>query len=269
MADEAAFRGESTVLRRLLGLMMASYPAATREQILSPGAHFATAAAYFLLDVEPQGGVETFITYTLGRLLRQLNRNTEQRRAEYRGQIRGRIEWTATFKARHRQDYDPTRYVCREVRHQYDTPENQLLKYLVERMGECLQAIPEVIRAGACYFPATGNHGPPSTATAARLGRMEAALNNFRRNVRLQYVTLPQHIDELHLLRAETARMEEYAALARIYRRYRAVVVPPSWAEIVAIGKRMIPLPGHAGPDGDPWIRLGAAVLRASAASHN
>ena len=251
--------GESAVLRRLLALAMA--PGPPRWPELAPAVRRAVQACYFLLDADPAGDAEILASQVLERLLRQLSHTTEQRQVEYRGRLRGRIGWPATFKARASADYDPTRYVCRAVHHDFDTPENQLLKFVVERVHECLQVVPEIVRCGTCYFPAMG--GRDALAIASRLGRMEPAVNSFRRNARLRTVTLPEQIGERHLLRAETASLEEYATVAHIYRRYQALVGSPRWHEQVAVvGKRMLLLPERWTPESDPWIRLGAAILR-------
>lgn len=251
---------EAVVLRSLLGTIMASDPDLAPETALDPRLHFGARASYFLLDVLPGSDPETFLQFTLHRLLRQLNHNTEQRRVKLRGRIRGRADWPATLKSRYGDDYDPSRYICREVRHQYNTPENQLLKYLLARMAECLEAIPEVIRAGLCYLPLTGDRHV--IRTADRLRSMETALYNLRFNTRLGDVEMPEQIEEGHLLKAETVRFEEYAAVARLYRRYRDSVATASWEALFEIGRRVLPLPSSTGKDGDPWISFAAVLLR-------
>jgi hypothetical protein len=230
------------------------------EALLPAQLHFAGRASYLLLDVDTRGDVETFVTHTLGRLLRQLNHNTQQHQVEYPGQVRGRVVWSATYKARYAQDYDPTRYVCREVRHLYDTPENQLLKYVVEHIAQCLKAVPAALRGGACYFALKDERR--SLLTSTRLARMETALASLRYHHRLRGVMSPPSISPSHLLHAETARLEEYAEVAHIYKRYQATVVLSAWDAVTAIAKRVLPLPGHVGPDSHVWIQFGAAMLR-------
>jgi hypothetical protein len=229
--------------------------------LYDPEADFAAAATYFLLGLDASGGVEQFVTHTLGRLLLQLIRSTEPRQVEYRGQVRGRILWPATYKLRYCDDYDPTCFVCREVHRRYDTPENQLLKYVMEGIGECLKIVPDVIRHGVCYRP--GSPGRWGWSTARRLARMETALNRLWRNVYLREITVPPRITEQHLLRAQTARLEEYHQVAHIYRRYREVVLEPSWEGLVGTGTWVLPLPARTGGPGDRWIRLGAALWQA------
>jgi hypothetical protein len=261
VAAEDTLQSEVDVQRRLLALAVQVPRPVPWERIATPDLRFAARAAYFLLDAG-RDDAESFLTYTLERLLSQLTRITEQRQVEYRGRVRGRIVWPATFKARYLEEYDPSRYVCREVRREFDTPENQLLRYVVEQIGKCLGAVPATLRAGTSYLPdpAAGRRLPDP---AARLSRMEAALNTFRPNARLREVSLPQRIEESHLLRAETSRTEEYGSVARLYRRYRATVESPAWDGFAQTGRRLLLLPAQADAEGEPWLQIGAALLRA------
>ena len=106
-----------------------------------------------------------------------------------------RVAWPATYKARYGEDYDPARFVCFEVRHQFDTPENQLVKHLVTQIEHCVQAVPPILRTGVCYFPAGRLRGP--FFVADRLAGLETALSRFRRNVTMRSVTLPDQITEI------------------------------------------------------------------------
>jgi hypothetical protein len=254
---------ETAVLRRLVGLAMASSAAGFWQRGLAPEVRPVFAATYFLLDNKPGRDVETFIHVTMKRLLQQLTRRTERQPVTYQGQVRGRIDWAATYKARYSQDYDPTRYVCHEVRRQYDTPENRLLKYMVEQVTTCMSMIPEALRQGSCYTPATNGQPGGQLATIARIQNLQDALINSRASVRLRDISLPDTIDESYLVRAETSRTEEYAEVAYLYRHYQQVVLSLSWKGIVAIGRRVLVLPAAAGAEEDAWIRLGAAILHA------
>ncbi len=260
MMQNTMFSDETAVLRRMLELMMTPSQRQAEKEILTSERLHVAASAYFLLDTYPQHDIETCISYTLNRLLRQLNRCTEQHQVEYQGQVRGRINWTATSKARHSKGNDPTRYVCREVRHQYDTPQNQLLKYLVEHFSRCLERIPPVLRRGGCYAYQT--EGKQIVSCALRLGGMEVMLNNFRRHAHLRDVTLPVSIEESHLIRCESARIEEYAELAGMYRRYVQCVEKPDWTYVFTTGKRALLLPGNTRKDGERWIQLAVFLLK-------
>ncbi|MCB8952516.1 MAG: hypothetical protein H6650_10930 [Ardenticatenales bacterium] len=220
-------------------------------------------ATYFLLDLDNNGNQSTvaFVTHTLSRLLQQLTRSTEQQAVLYEGQVRGRILWPATYKARHNDGFNPNRYVCRQVHQRFDTPENQLLKYLMTQINDCLRLVPESIRRGFFY-----QMGPnqPLRATAEPLGQIETSLNVLWRNVRLAEISTPDYVTEQHLLKAQTVRFEEYAHAARLYRRYRALVLQPSWEALQEVGTRVVCLPAQTGPWEDGWIALSASLLRST-----
>ncbi|MEA3335164.1 MAG: hypothetical protein U9R25_04590 [Chloroflexota bacterium] len=251
---------EAAVLNRLLRLTLDKDRPPAWRHLQDSGLLFSVAATYFLLHVEPRHDVERFTVYTLGRLLNHLNRRTEQHQLEYRGQIRGRIAWSATIKARYADSYDPSRYVCREVRHQYDTPENQLAKSLAEQIDRCLRAVPAALRQGVCYFAHSDRHRP--VRTAVRLGNMQPALDRFRRNVVMRGVSIPAQITEEHLERARNSKLQEYRTVATIHDHYTKTILEISPARITAIGRQVLPLPGHLDPQALIWIELAADILR-------
>lgn len=219
-------------------------------------------AAYFLLDTDDDGNQSavTFVTHTLSRLLPQLTRSTEQQAVLYEGQVRGRILWPATYKARYNDGFNPNRYVCRQVNQRYDTPENQLLKYLMVKIDDCLRLLPETIRRGYYYQTAAGQ---PLQAIAELSAQMETSLNHLWRNVRLAEISTPEYISEQHLLKAQTVRFEEYAHAARLYRRYHALVLQPSWSALQTVGQRVVCLPAHTDSTWEnDCIALGATLLR-------
>lgn len=250
----AVYAAEPDVLRRLLGLTLAhaSGPETLPESAL---------LAYHLLAVEERGAVEPFLVRSLGRLLRNLDHDTQQKPVACRSRLRGRISWPATYQARYGQDFDPGRFVCREVRRQYDTPENQLVKFLVERLAALLEAFPEPLRTGAGYLPDSGGTRPEALATAHRLSRMEAAVALLRRSIYFREVSEPREITLLHLTRAESSRIAEYVEAARVYRRHRVVLSAPPWEEVTRASRRILLLPGRADAAGEPWLQLASTLL--------
>lgn len=251
--DPASLADQHAVLYALL---QKAYDPPGPELAFQPQTDALAPVIFFLLDCSSSICVESFINITLTRLVQQLSRQTEQQQVEYRAQVRGRVKWQATLKARYSEGVDPTRFVCSEVHHRYDTLENQLLKWLVLRLSENLRSVPPVIRQGLCLQP-----GQPPASTALRLGKMEVALANARRSARLNEVTVPKTITEKHLRRAETAAFEEYAQLARLVKKYKDQVLTPTWHSLQASGRRSLPLPARLEPAAEPWMRLAAAVL--------
>jgi hypothetical protein len=266
--------GETEVLQHLVSWLMATDPPLPWAGLVAE-ARTAVAATYFLLDAvspasTPHGyeatspvTVTQFVNVTLPRLLQRLRRRTEQHRVTYQGQVRGRVDWSHTLKDQHSQDCNPNRYVCREVRHQHDTPENQLLKFTVVKIYECLRLVPPILRHGRCYSPAKKQPPTVQWTTAERLEDIESALVRTHAINRLRNITLPLTISEAHVIQAHRSRTGEYAAAAALYDCYHRIVVDHSWPALVAVGQRVLPLPGTAGSESEPWIQLGASVLSA------
>jgi hypothetical protein len=253
---------QSDVMTSLIGWLMSS--PSLEWKTLPAKTQFMVCATYFLLDTKKNGNNEdniySFITTSLERLLQQLSHTTKRVNVEYKAKVRGQVIWPATYKARYSQDLDPTIYTCREVRHHYDTPENQLLKYLVDEIMLCTKAVPNVIRMGFCYFPASEQCRPlPITL---KLQKIETLLRNCQHNIHLRHVTSVREISPFHLQRAENSRMEEYVTVVNMYRRFRATVESTSWDEITEIGKRALLLPQQVDKTSELWLQLAASILR-------
>lgn len=253
------FPGEVVLLRQLVRLTLIPQLPQIEDDV-QQGRIAGLSAAYFLLALDQQGGIEQFVTYQLGRIVQQLSRTTEQKRVEYTGQVRGRILWSETVKARTSGDFNAQRYVCREVLRRYDTPENQLVKFMIERIYEALHAVPALIRSGVCYFPAGGMVAP--TLAAPRLRRMETALNSLRYHVRLREIPDPAKIDLEHLHAAANTRLEEYNEVVKAYRQYQALMLQPTWSALVGVGKTALLLPGTLTGESERWMEVAAAILQ-------
>ena len=253
---------EIKILRRVIGWAMS--PGSPRKvwDRVDPETRFAMRSAYFLLDHDPGRDVESFVTITLERLMQSVSRVNEPLQVEYQGQVRGRVIWPATFKARYREDFDPSRYVCRQTQRECDTPENQLLKFMIERIYESLRAIPEVIRNGFICFPVSAAAG--LWPSAERLGRMELSVRNVQKHSRLRAVTLPAHITETHLLKAEMSPVKDYAEVAGLYQGYARCFLQRDWRHTSRIARRALPLPADLTAESETWIELGAELIRGS-----
>ncbi len=253
---------ETAVLRRFVGLLLAPAPEPPWDDLFPAGGHAGARAAYFLLHRDPEGGpdAEGFVTGTLERLLQQLSSRTERQLAEYQGRVRGQVLWSATLKSRYSGDYDPTRFVCREVRRRFDTLENQLLRYVVEKVWQCHKAVPAAIRSGVCYYPAGGRYDPATIGE--RLSEIETMLPRLRAHVRLREITLPRAVTPEHLVAAQTSKLEEYGLVAELYERLADCVLARSWRGVRRLGRESLPLPAETGGEAEPWLRLAAAICQ-------
>lgn len=92
---------------------------------------------HFLLS--PQ--VESLVKI-LPKLVRNLSHSTHKEVVEYRGIVRGRIDWNMTFKERYSQGFnDPSLFICQPTIKKYDLPENQLLKYILWKIRSLTESI--------------------------------------------------------------------------------------------------------------------------------
>lgn len=218
-------------------------------------------ALALLLDRAPGRDLLHFTHVTLPRLLNHLSRETERRRVEQQGQIRGGIDWPATYRARYGDSYAPTRFVCRQVHHQFDTLENQLLRHTVDEIGRLVAAMPDTIRTGTTIVHASDRM--QARPTYQRLAQLEGALRRTRRNIYLRQVTPVRVIGTNHRHRAQVVDMEEYRTVLALHDHLTAV---QNLAEIDAINaytrtvfSRMLPIPAPQQDDG--WAQQLAAIL--------
>jgi hypothetical protein len=253
---------DSAVLRRLIELFLDTPDASQSPKPDSVLRRLA--ATLFLVDVRPTYDILRFLDDGLSRIFQHMTRRATRQQVAYRGQVRGRVAWSATYKARFDKDYDPSLYVCSEMHHQYDTPENQLVKYLIEQIIHTSQMVPTVLRSGLCYFPASTARLPLSIAE--RLAEIETVVSRSGRNVYIRSVSMPERITEQHLTHAMTSTLMEYTNAAHLYKHLTNYVLTADLAEIeryiTNIGGRTLPLPRQLGLHSDPWIRCAVALLR-------
>jgi len=252
------------IFPRLVGAMLATRDLSL-DQKFPLGFEQSGREAYFVLHRALRGEIDvvSFVTVTLDRLPRGLACRTEREQSEYRGRVRGRVAWAKTWKARLSDEYDPTRFVCTEVRRQFGTPENQLVKFMVETAWSLVEAIPPVIRQGVYCRPGPDGDEPMSVgATFERISRIEATLPRLRVHPQLREISIPERITLEHLRRAETSKMEEYGQVASLYRRYHRCLIARDWQELVDLGHTLLPLPARLDAEGKQWLRFAAMVLK-------
>ena len=68
-------------------------------------------------------------------ILRNLSHSTKKEKEEFKGIVRGRIDWNATLKTRYSKGFnDPSLFVCSPPSKFYDLEENQLLKFVLRKI---------------------------------------------------------------------------------------------------------------------------------------
>lgn len=87
-------------------------------------------AIHFLLSDEVKDLIEI-----LPILMRNLSHSTRKETEEFRGQIKGRIDWNQTLKTRYAKRFDDkSLFICQPPSKYYDLEENQLLKFLLNKI---------------------------------------------------------------------------------------------------------------------------------------
>ena len=257
---------ELAVLRRFVALQLA---APSTVNVAAPGDVRTAVALALLLDETPGRDLAHFCRYDLPRLLQHLSRRTQGTRTELHGRVRGRIEWPATIKARHSGEYDPTRFVCREVRHQFDTPENQLLVAFLDLLDAAQAGVPAWLRDGALVaaapLPDEDEAAAASPSTSRRLAALRVSTQRARRNVYLRQVTPPPQVTDEQRRRARQADVPEYGRVLALYTHVDDHLRRPDTvaarAYAAAVFQRVLPLPATLTPRADGWLQALVALL--------
>lgn len=219
---------------------------------------FAFTAAYFLADTRPQGDVAAFVQHTVPLLLRQLQRTTEHQRETYVGRVRGRIDWPATTKARYQTGYNPAIYVCRQPQRLEDTPENQLLKFVLTAVDRATMMVSPAMLGAERW---TAESGAEPNWLRGRIAAVSQLLRPLLGHIRLRQVTLPDAITPQHLLKARTSKTELYGRVADIYQQYHALIIQGDWAALRPLFAHTLLLPTESSPEAQSYIRLAAAGI--------
>lgn len=255
---------DAEVLRHLLEVALDT---SATDALLFAGAEAALrqfAAALFMIDVRPGVDVLRFLDQGLNRICQHMTRIAERKVNTYHGQVRGHIAWSTTYKTRLDKDYDPSLYVCFEQHNRYNTPENQLVKLLVEHIAHTHEMIPAPLRDGICYSPAASARAP--ALLIHRWREVALLLDRFERNIYMRTVALPEQINAQHLVRTSTAKLVEYVDAARLYTLLTQRVLTTDLTAVKQyIGEvtaRPLPLPRQVGAESEFWIRCAAGALR-------
>lgn len=146
--------------------------------------------------------------------LRQLKTETTRERQISGGAIQGRIDWSETYRRRVSGGANRSQYVCSNRRETRETPENLLLKYIVEELAEILQATEKYFDESTNWINQTWGGNQMLRTQFFRLREQ---------NVHLQALNKPAHSDitPRMISKAENARKQLYRHAALLYSRYQ------------------------------------------------
>jgi hypothetical protein len=179
---------------------------------------------YFLLSKSVQSCIRDSVPY----LLRRLTQSSARVIAEFKGGVRGNVDWERTLRRRWSScGNDPTVFVTRVAIKSYNLPEVQALKFLltlVNRLSsELLGSIPEE-RESLPYSP--GGKWKDNVRSLYHL------TNTFLQNVCLRDVSLPAKVDDLMMQRVRCARNMHFKNLYEALLLYRKLFVQEDHATL-------------------------------------
>ncbi|MGK7956849.1 MAG: DUF2357 domain-containing protein [Crocosphaera sp.] len=251
---------QKDVINALIFYLMNPLPLSLEEVLLSKSQKLIIRLIYFLLNQKKEENFNYFVLDTLPRLLEQIHHTTIRKNVEYQGKIRGQVLWPATYKARLSQDYNPNLYHCRQVQLYFNTPENQLLKYLIETLQRDLKIIPPFIRNGFCFISTPKQQN--IIAIISSLQIIENTLKQALKNIYLRQVESLHHISSLHLQKAENSRIEDYGQVAKLYQNYHQNMIQSDLYPFYREGQHFLLLPNQVTAETDIWIKAAAVCLK-------
>ncbi|MCC7554323.1 MAG: hypothetical protein KO202_07545 [Methanobacteriaceae archaeon] len=168
-------------------------------------------AAHFLLSRELKEFIEV-----LPQLLRNLTHSTLKEKIESRGIIKGRVDWNYTYKSRYTLGYnDPSLFVCTPPLKSYDLCENQVLKFLIEKIiylyENPLQFIKNI----------DGIKTDWHSIISSRYFKAEKAMNNIYFN----NISSVKAISPKHLRKTQNNRNQYYKKVANLYKLYEELFI--------------------------------------------
>jgi hypothetical protein len=250
------------------------------RKLVGPGGHLwpLTAACFLLYRpiVQPLqeqkssatteiASVKRFVLYTSPVLLGQLTRTTQARRVVLHGRTRGKVDWSATYKARYSEDSNPAVFVCLQSWRRFDRPENQLFVYLLKAVQDCLRGVPRWLWDWQAWgfrlqeeeegedFQRGGAENAKKeleNTNPLEIGDFFALLAHrlrlLRGHIALQEIVIPQTVNSRQLLAATTSKNELYSELADFYALYQSVVGYPEWESWRQVLMETLPMPESA-----------------------
>lgn len=215
-------------------------------------------ACYFALhraaDTDPVHALD----HEFPRLVAALSRDSQPVRRVYVGRVRGKIDWAGTIRARGGDDHNPHRFVCREADRITDTPQNQLVVWVLEQLDASLRAVPDTIRRGTARH---GVAGERYVNLAPQIDRLLSATHRMLRHPLMRSVTRTTEVTEDQLQAADRCRAAGYDVAAELARRWQLVRAVPLDG-LTQLGRESLLLPAANAADADPWVELAALLLR-------
>lgn len=171
---------------------------------------------------------------SLPKLMRNLSHSTQKEIVECRGVIRGRIDWNLTYKQRYSQGFnDPSLFMCKPASKMYDLPENQLLKFILEKI---------IILTDDISVNLSEETFPPETIEKWRdiLFKNYFEIKKSSKNVYFQYISTPKYIKPKTVQRAIKHRNRLYESVANCYELYDKLFIKDDFETLINLVQEQI-----------------------------
>ena len=187
-------------------------------------------AVHFLLSEEVTG----FLSL-IPNLMRNLSHSTHKEVVECRSIIRGRIDWSLTFKERFGGGYnDPSLFMCKPASKMYDLPENQLLKFLINTISNLSYNVISKLDPSETLDPQT------TDKWFARFYKERLITKKVLGHAYFQSITLPNSVTSKMLIKSVKNRNKIYKEVVNSYKLYEDIFINENSQKLEEIIKKQI-----------------------------
>ena len=159
--------------------------------------------------------------------VRRLKTSTAPQSREYRGKVRGRIDWQQTVKSRAREGrLDEPVFVCTEPEEHYNIDENLVLKRLLTVIHEIVtEDLAHAIENPSGYAWLSSWTSPLGDLDRRSKSAVDVLQRVYERNVYLQRVEVgPESVTERTIESVKRSRSAFYREAAQLLDRYRQLM---------------------------------------------
>ena len=192
---------------------------------------------------QSQTNVYDFLFRVAPILLHQLSRTTEPRRLVMYNRVRGKVDWSKTYKTRYSQENNPTLFVCSQSWRLFDRLENQLFKYLLHQVQVCLDQASPYLKNWYAWGSKLRSRDNNPLMIGDSFASLAHQVRKLRNHVYLQAIELPPSLRTQHIAAARASKNELYGPVADLGELYRLSVEAPDWFQWNELLGQTLPLP--------------------------
>jgi len=187
---------------------------------------------HFIISKE----VEDFVKI-LPYLVRNLSHSTNKEEIETHGNIIGQIDWNQTLKQRMKTGLkDKSLFVCNTNKKLYDLPENQLLKYLLNKINKFIKDI---------NISFNENIKENITNYQDYISNIHIITSKTIKNVHLKEVELPRYITTKTINKTIKSHNNLYESVVKVYDLYEKLFILNDESELLNLLNKQVLTPNN------------------------